>query len=108
MWEEKKILKSLCYKNIPKSGKLAQNLGRFEFHIEQTRSTREELSGKHLCIRMQLEFVQREKLKINGEGKKSWPTLGLFQSYPWTSFLSTVFADSCWGLNALMKICFSK
>lgn len=68
---KKKILKSLCYKNIPESGKLAQNLGRFEFHIERTRSTREELSGKHLCIGMQLEFVQREKLKINGEGKKS-------------------------------------
>ena len=56
-----KNFQSLCYKNILHSGKLAQNLARFGFHIRQAASATEELSSKKVCIEKKLELFEREK-----------------------------------------------
>lgn len=57
---------------------MAQILGRFGFRIRQTGSTIEEFSGKHLCIRIQLELVEREKQSKWGKARN--PNLHLIYS----------------------------
>lgn len=67
----KTVPKVTLLQKYPKMWETGPNPKGFGFHIRQAGSIIEELSSKNVCTRTWLKLVEREKLKINGEGKKS-------------------------------------